>query len=77
MARREEGGCPQRPLTDEQQSQTAFASKTLRAAVLLPVPGVGSALKARCGDAPASPQDPRNFQTGSNLGSCRDVRNEG
>ena len=58
-------------LTEEQRSQTAFRAKTLRAAGLLFVGGVGSAFTARCGDAQASPpclprrSTPRNFQTGS------------
>src|SRR6267143_1040716 len=37
--------------TEEQRSQTAFSPKTLRAAGLLSVAGVGSFLTARCGDA--------------------------
>jgi hypothetical protein len=45
--------------TVEQRSQRAFSAKTLRAAGLLPVACVGSALTARCGDAPASPPWPR------------------
>ena len=39
--------------------QTAFCPKTLRAAGLLPVAGVGSFLTARCGDARNSPPWPR------------------
>ena len=35
--------------TEEQRSQTAFDAKTLRAAVLLFVAFVGSAVTARCG----------------------------
>src|SRR5712664_876144 len=35
--------------TEEQRSQTAFSAKTLRAAGLLSVAGVGSFLTARCG----------------------------
>jgi hypothetical protein len=35
-----EQGC-QRPVTEEQRRQTAFSSKTLRAAGLLPVASVG------------------------------------
>src|SRR6266571_4195328 len=49
----------QRSVTEEQRSQTAFAAKTLRAARLLPVAGVGSFLTARCGDARNSPPWPR------------------
>src|SRR6266436_1039794 len=45
--------------TEEQRSQPAFSTKTLRAAGLLPVAGVGSAVTARCGDAPASPPWPQ------------------
>jgi L-rhamnose mutarotase len=45
--------------TEEQRSQTAFSAKTLRAAGLLPMACVGSAVTARCGDAPASPPWPR------------------
>src|SRR5208283_1492884 len=45
--------------TEEQRSQAAFSSKTLRVAGLLPVAGVGSAVTARCGDAPASPPWPQ------------------
>src|ERR671922_1547055 len=48
----------QRSVTEEQRSQTAFCAKTLRAAGLLPLGGVGSAVTARCGDAPASPPCP-------------------
>src|SRR6266536_252696 len=61
--------------TEEQRSQTAFSAKTLRAAGLLSVAGVGSFLTARCGDARNSPpwptakiprrSAPRSFQTGS------------
>src|SRR6266849_9907808 len=46
-------------VTEEQRSQTAFCPKTLRAAGLLPVAGVGSFLIARCGDARNSPPWPR------------------
>jgi len=42
----------------EQQSPAAFCAKTLRAAGLLPVAGVGSVVTARCGDAPTSPPWP-------------------
>jgi len=41
--------------TVEQRSLTAFSAKTIRAAGLLALPGVGSVLTARCGDAPPSP----------------------
>ena len=41
--------------TEEQRSQTAFSPKTLRAAGLLSVAGVGSVLTARFGDVPTSP----------------------
>jgi len=44
---------------EEKRSQTAFCAKTPRAAVLLAAAGVGSALTARCGDAPASPPWPQ------------------
>ena len=46
--------------TEEQRSQAAFSAKTLRAAGLLSAAGVGSALTARCGDAPASPPWPQS-----------------
>jgi hypothetical protein len=46
--------------TEEQQSQAAFGAKTLRAAGLLTVTGVGSFLTARCGDARNSPPWPRS-----------------
>jgi len=36
------------------EGQPAFSAKTLRAAVLLPAASVGSAVTARCGDAPTS-----------------------
>src|SRR6266571_2377227 len=58
MARRNEGAYPQRSVTEEQRSQAAFSAKTLRAADLLPTAGVGSAVTARYGDAPASPPRP-------------------
>jgi hypothetical protein len=45
--------------TEEQRSQAAFCAKTLRAAGLLAVAGVGSLLTARCGDARNSPPWPR------------------
>src|SRR5438445_2905688 len=45
--------------TEEQRSQTAFSPKTLRAAGLLSVAGVGSFLTARCGDARNSPPWPQ------------------
>ena len=46
-------------VTEEQRSQAAFSAKTLRAAVLLAVACVGSAVTARFGDAPASPPWPQ------------------
>src|SRR5438309_11141078 len=49
----------QRSVSEEQRSQTAFCPKTLRAAGLLPVAGVGSFLTAHCGDARNSPPWPR------------------
>lgn len=61
--------------TEVQRSQTAFCANTLRAAGLLSVDCVGSALAARCGDARSlaalsTAKIPRrsapcNFQTGS------------
>src|SRR5207245_7731054 len=62
--------------TEEQRSQTAFSAKTLRAAGLLSVAGVGSFLTARCGALRAAKaalatakiprrSAPRSFQTGS------------
>src|SRR6266446_5202044 len=45
--------------TEEQRSQTVFSAKTLRAAGLLSVAGVGSFLTARCGDARNSPPWPQ------------------
>src|SRR5712691_11015429 len=45
--------------TEEQRSQTAFSAKTLRAAGLLSVAGVGSFLTARCGDARNLPPWPQ------------------
>jgi hypothetical protein len=59
MARRNEGASPQRAVIEEQRSQTAVCAKTPRAAVLLAAAGVGSALTARCGDAPTSPPWPQ------------------
>ena len=69
-----EHGC-QRPVTEEQRSQTAFSSLTLRATGLLPVASVGSIVTAHwqgCSDfaALATAKIPRrstfqNFQTGS------------
>src|SRR6267143_4146653 len=58
MARRDEEAHPQRSVTEEQRSQVAFSAKTLRSADLLPTAGVGSAVTARCVDAPASPPWP-------------------
>ena len=62
--------------TEEQRSQPAFSAKTLRAAGLLSVAGVGSFLTARCGALRAAKaalatakiprrSAPRSFQTGS------------
>src|SRR5205823_12322367 len=48
----------QRSVTEEQRSQAAFSTKTLRAAALLTPAGVGSPVTARCGDAPDSPPWP-------------------
>ena len=45
--------------TEEQRSQPACGAKTLRAAGLLAVAGVGSVLTARCGDARTSPPWPQ------------------
>ena len=45
--------------TEEQRSQSALCSKTLRAAALLAVRGVGSVVIARCGDTPPSPPCPQ------------------
>src|SRR5258708_15444985 len=66
----------QRSVTEEQRSQTAFCSKTLTAAGLSPVAGVGSLLKARlrgCSELAALAtakiprrRPPANFKTGSN-----------
>src|SRR4030095_8760258 len=50
---------PKGSVTEEQRRQRGFGAKTLRAAVLLSRAGVGSAVTARCGDAPASPPWPR------------------
>src|SRR6266542_5838720 len=60
MARRAEGGYPQRSPTEKQRSQAAFSAKTLWAAGLLSVACVGSTVKARCGDAPVSPPWPQS-----------------
>ena len=67
MTRRDEGRYPQRSLTEEQRSQTAFSSKTLRAAALLALASVSSAVTARCGDAPVSPPwpEPKSLAAGS------------
>src|SRR6185436_5188211 len=59
LARRDEGAYPQRSVTEEQRSQAAFSPKTIRAAGLLSVAGVGSVVTARCGDAPPSPPWPQ------------------
>ena len=45
--------------TEEQRSQTALCTKTLRAVGLLSLAGVGSVVTARCGDAPPSPPWPK------------------
>src|SRR2546421_11414779 len=45
--------------TEEQRCQTAFSTRTLRAAGLLAVSRVGSVVTARSGDAPTSPPWPR------------------
>ena len=58
MARRDERAYPQRSVSEEQRSQWVVSAKTLRAAGLLPVAGVGSAVTADYGDAPASPPWP-------------------
>src|SRR6266542_4046148 len=60
MARRAEGGYPQRSPTEKQRSQAAFSAKTLWAAGLLSVACVGSTVTARCGDAPVSPPWPQS-----------------
>jgi len=85
LARREERAYPQWSVSDEQRRQSGFYARTLppslklqrtgRAADLLPVACVGSALTARVGDARALPPRPQpkspaagppfNFQTGS------------
>ena len=75
LARREERAYPQWSVSDEQRRQSGFYARTLRAAGLLPVAFVGSALTARVGDARALPPWPQpkspaagpafNFQTGS------------
>ncbi len=49
---------PRGSSTEEQRSQTAFPSKTLRAAGRVPVAGVGSVVTARCGDAIARVETP-------------------
>ena len=63
----------------EQQSPAALGAKTLWAAGLLPVAGVGSVVTARGGDAPPSPPcpPPKSLAAGPHgvfgqaLGSCR------
>src|SRR5436190_14617881 len=50
---------PRGSSTEEQRSQPACGAKTLRAAGLLSVAGVGSVLTARCGDARTSPPWPQ------------------
>ncbi len=72
MARRDEGGYPQRSPTEEQRSQPALSFTTLRAAGLLAVARVGSAViplsgtgmlrPRRLGHSQnSSPQDPTQF----------------
>ena len=67
--------------TEEQRSQTAFSAKTLQAAGLLSVAGVGSVVTARCGALRAAKaalatakiprrSAPRSFQTGSKQARC-------
>ncbi len=53
-------------VTEEQRSPAAFSAKTRRAAGLLAAARVGSAVTARCGDAPASPPwpQPKSFAAG-------------
>ena len=58
MARREEGAYPKRSVTDEQRSQPALSTKTLRATVLFEWGVVGSAITDRSGSAQASPPSP-------------------
>jgi hypothetical protein len=58
MARREEGAYPKRSVTDEQRSQSALSTKTLRATVLFEWGVVGSAITDRSGSAQASPPSP-------------------
>jgi len=45
--------------TAKQRSQTAVSAKSLRAAGLLALSGVGSVVTARCGDAPPLPPWPK------------------
>lgn len=65
MARRAEGGYPQRSPAEKQRSQPAFSAKTLWAAGLLSVARVSSALTLgprRLGHSHnPSPQDPTEF----------------
>jgi hypothetical protein len=49
---------PSGPVSEEQRSQRALSSKTLRATGLLPVAGVGSSVTAPSRDAPAAPPGP-------------------
>src|SRR5713101_8170191 len=49
------------------RSQTAFSPKTLRAAGLLSVAGVGSFFTARCGDARNSPPWPQPISLAAGL----------
>ena len=60
MARRDDRAYPYGSVSEEQRRQTGLIAKTLRAAGLLPVDCVGSALAARCGDARASPPCPQS-----------------
>jgi hypothetical protein len=50
---------PRGSSTEEQRSRAAFSTKTLRAAGLLSVAGVGSVVTARYRDAPPSPPMPQ------------------
>ncbi len=53
--------------------KTDFSSKPLRAAGLLAVACVGSALTARCGDAPASPPWPAQNPSPQDLTQFSDI----
>ena len=50
---------PRGSSTEEHRSQTAFCAKTLWAAGLLPLGGVGLVVTARCGDPPTAPPCPQ------------------